>query len=329
MSPGTPSSHQFGSTSRLNLYPTLPTPLAAAFQDQLTNDSTEALYLFDGNLHSPARPGSPNPLLVDAPIPLEPCPSDSLLRPFWLMRCLYQTLAHSRGGYLSNKLFIPREVWKVKGVKLRNVEDKILTCDFLTAALLKVARADTCDADAVLEEMQSLEGIIEQVTNSLTRKLGNDVGVQSPGLMFRDSTTSLEPESAANVPRSASAAGKASTPFSWRRLRTKNSAVGLGAGYNGKAEGGKESPMLETLPMTANPTSRPAKRDVMHVQFSGPQASYMESLARLFDAAQTIGAYWRRQHFCSVFSVLTVLQIRLPGRWRTRDCAMPTRRRSA
>jgi len=97
------------------------------------------------------------------------------------MRALYQTIAHPRGGYLSTKLFVPRDVWRVKGVKIKSVEDKIANCDFLTAALMKLAKVDTFDADAVLVEMQSFEGVLEQVQATLTRKLGNEVGVQGSG----------------------------------------------------------------------------------------------------------------------------------------------------
>ncbi|KAF0316661.1 GTP-binding protein [Colletotrichum asianum] len=290
MSPGTPMSNAFGISGRHPAMPALPTPLAAAFRDKFTSGSAGGLYLFDDTLHSPQSPGSPNLLQVDAPAPLEPCPTDYMLRPFWLMRCLYQTLAHPRGGYLSNKLFVPRDVWKVKGVKIRNVEDKVATCDYLTAALLKLARVDTCDADAVLEEMQALEVILEQVQASLTRKLGTEVGVQSSNVIFRDASNSVEIEAAINVPRSASVSGKSSS-FSWRRLRSKGSAAGLNSSYNAKGTGpdsGKESPVLETLPMTENPTSRPTKRDPTSAQFTGPNSNYMGSLARLFDAAQTI-----------------------------------------
>ncbi|KAF6809157.1 MIT domain-containing protein [Colletotrichum musicola] len=290
LSPGTPLSTGFGISGRHPAMPTLPTPLAAAFRDKFTSGSAGGLYLFDDALHSPQSPGSPNPLQVDVPSPLEPCPTDYLLRPFWLMRCLYQTLAHPRGGYLSNKLFVPRDVWKVKGVKIRNVEDKVATCDYLTAALLKLARVDTCDADAVLEEMQSLEGVLEQVQASLTRKLGTDVGVQSSTMLFRDASNSAEIEAAINVPRSASVSGKSSS-FSWRRLRSKGSAAGLNTSFSAKGngmDGSKESPGLETLPMTDHPTSRPTKRDPSNTQFTGPNANYMGSLARLFDAAQTI-----------------------------------------
>lgn len=46
---------------------------------------------------------------------------------------------------------------------------------------------------------------------------------------------------------------------------------------------------MPTLPMTPQPTNRPAKRDVSQAQFLGPNANYMGSLARLFDAAQALG----------------------------------------
>ena len=290
MSPGTPLSNQFGGGARLPAIGVLPTPIAASFRETLSNGSAGGLYLFDDNVHSPYSPGSPNPLAIDGPVPLEPCPMDFMLRPFWLMRCLYQTVVHPRGGYLSNKLFIPRDVWKVKGVKLRNVEDKVASCDFLTAALLNLAQVDTCDADAVLEEMQSLEGVLEQVQANLSRKLGTEVGVQSSGIVFKDTPGLQEADPAASVPRSTSVSGKPSS-FSWRRLRTKNSAAGLGIAYSGKgsADASKDSLSLQTLPMTSHPTSRPSKRIVSQAQFTGPNANYMGSLARLFDAAQTIG----------------------------------------
>ncbi|KAI5458865.1 hypothetical protein BGZ63DRAFT_361827 [Mariannaea sp. PMI_226] len=286
MSPGTPaSSTPFGSARATNV-PALPTPLAAAFRDRL---DTTGLSLFDDNFHSPTIPGSPSSVIPDVPVPLEPCPTDFMLRPFWLMRCLYQTLAHPRGGYLSNKLFVPREVWRVKGVKLKNIEDKVANCDFLTAALLKIAKVDTFDADAMLEEMQSLEGVLEQVQAALTRKLGNEVGVQGSGTLFKDASNGADVDGVGGVPRSSSVSGKSA--FSWRRLRSKNSAVGLGGAYTSRVTGVdaiKEVPSIASLPMTGHPTSRPTKRDLTQASFTGPNAMYMSSLARLFDAAQAI-----------------------------------------
>lgn len=290
MSPGTPSSNHFGS-ARTPAIPAIPTPLAASLREQMDSASPGTLYLFEDNIHLPATPGSPNPMVLDPPVALEPCPNDVMLRPFWLMRCLYQTLAHPRGGYLSTKLFVPRDVWKVKGVKLKNVEDKISNCDFLTAALLKLAKVDTCDADAVLDEMQSLEGVLEQVQTALTRKLGNEVGVQGSVVLFKEASNVVDGDGAASVPRTASVSGKSSS-FSWRRLRSKNSNMGLGGAYNSRmtgGEGAKDSATMPTLPMTPQPTSRPPKRELGQAQFIGPNAHYMSSLARLFDAAQAIG----------------------------------------
>jgi hypothetical protein len=297
VSPNTPLSSRFNDrdpNGRLPAMPTLPTPIAAAFKEKMNGAPTGGLYLFNSDIHSPESPGSPNPLSVGAPIPLEPCPTEYLLRPFWLMRALYQTIAHPRGGYLSTKLFVPRDVWRVKGVKIKNVEEKIANCDFLTAALLKLAQVDTFDADAVLEEMQSLEGVLEQVQAVLTKKLGNEVGVQGSGGMFKDAPVAGDSESS-GISKSGSMSSKSSS-FSWRRLRSKNSGVGLANNYSNKttsAEGPKEGLIMGTLPMTSTALSkvRFAKRDVSQVQFSGPNANYMGALARLFDAAQALGQY--------------------------------------
>ncbi|KAI1389360.1 uncharacterized protein F4822DRAFT_198290 [Hypoxylon trugodes] len=304
LSPNTPLTHQISNTSvaRQPMIPTLPTPLAAAFHERMTG-GIGGLHLFDSDFHSPTT-HSPNQLYhhhhlhnnPDVPVPLEPCPSDPMLRPFWLMRALYQTLAHPRGGYISNRLFIPRDAWKVKGVKLRALEDKIGQCDLLTAALLKLARVDSNDADAVLEEMQSFENILEMVQMTLTRKLGNEVGTQGMSA-FRDEK---DTEAAPPVPRSASVSGKGGA-FSWRRLRNKGSAANMTNAYGGKSNsGGSNGPSanerditssigsIPSLPMTAHPSSKPAKRDVASAGFDGPYANYMASLARLFDAAQTV-----------------------------------------
>ena len=293
ISPGTPLNPQFGA-NRLPAMPSLPTPVAAAFKERMAvGGGTGGLYLFENDFHSPHSPGTPNLQALDSPVALEPCPNDHLLRPFWLMRCLYQTLAHPRGGYVSNRLFVPRDVWKVKGVKLKSLDEKVANCDLLTAALMKLSKVDTCDADAVLEEMQSLEGVLDQVQAALTRKLGNEVGSQGASSMFKDATTG-EADPAGNVPRSASVTGKPSS-FSWRRLRSKNSSAGLGNAYAGGgrkesiAESTKEGLTMASLPMTSHPTTKPPKRDAANLQFSGPNANYMGSLARLFDAAQAVG----------------------------------------
>ncbi|KAF9694933.1 hypothetical protein EKO04_006738 [Ascochyta lentis] len=299
---GTPLSTTFSITGRkpsvANIAP-LPTPNLPTFNvDGLPSGG---MHLFESDIHSPFSPGSPSPAVANAPIPLEPCPDTYLLRPFWLMRCFYQTIVHPRGGYLSTKLFIPRDVWRVKGVKIKNIEDKIANCDLLTAALQKMASMDTLDADAVLEEMQAFEVVLDQVQTQLAKKLGNEVGVQSVSTMFKDATTVGEGTTSGDGMRSmyssqdnstsrAVAQGK-SYLSSWRKLRSKNSGVNLASLAGPKISNGdvpKDSLNMATLPMTSLPSLRFAKRDTSGLTFEGPNSAYMSSLARLFDSAQIL-----------------------------------------
>ncbi|KAF2853967.1 hypothetical protein T440DRAFT_505653 [Plenodomus tracheiphilus IPT5] len=299
---GTPLSTTFSITGRKpsNVGLAMATPSVPTFNvDGLPSGG---MHLFESDIHSPFSPGSPSPAVANAPIPLEPCPESYLLRPFWLMRCFYQTIAHPRGGYLSTKLFIPRDVWRVKGVKIKNIEDKIANCDLLTAALQKLASVDTFDADAILEEMQSLELVLDQVQTQLAKKLGNEVGVHSVAALFKDATTVGEGATSVDglskgshgsqdhaPPKSAVAQGK-SYLTSWRKLRSKNSGVNLAsmATTSAKSEIPKDSLVMSTLPMTSLPSIRFAKRDISGVVFEGPNSGYMGSLARLFDSAQIL-----------------------------------------
>lgn len=307
---GTPLSQTFsltGGRKQSNAGLPMPTPSVPTFNvDGLPSGG---MHLFESDIHSPFSPGSPSPAVTNAPIPLEPCPDSYLLRPFWLMRCFYQTIAHPRGGYLSTKLFIPRDVWRVKGVKLKNIEDKIANCDLLTAALQKLASVDTLDADAMLEEMQALEVILDQVQQQLAKKLGNEVGVHSVSTLFKDAYTvgegaSMEGLSRVttqdHLPKSAVSQGK-SYLTSWRKLRSKNSGVNLASMASTKSEVPKDSLVMPTLPMTSLHTIRFAKRDISGVQFEGPNSGYMSSLARLFDSAQILGKFSSQFHSLYVY----------------------------
>lgn len=294
-SPTTPWSGSFPSldtqkAAMPSSIPVMPTPTGTYF----TQNGLPAggLNLFDCNIHSPTALGRPNSMVANAPLPLEPCPESFLLRPFWLMRCLYQTIAHPHGGYLSAKLFIPRDVWRVKNVKLKAVEDKISNCDLLTAALLKLAQVDTYDADAVLEEMQSFESVLDQVQATLSKKLGHEVGVHTAMPLFRPNAT---PEDISHVDpgpsRTSGTSNKSYLP-TWKRLRAKTSGIGTTATSTPSSarESNKDSLTLNSLPMTSGPTTH-VKRNVTQLEFSGPNAHYMGALARLFDAVQVIGAY--------------------------------------
>ena len=213
------------------------------------------------------------------------------------MRCLYQTIAHPKGGYVSTKLFIPRDVWRVKVTKLKGLDEKISNCDLLTAALLKLDQVDTFDADAVLEEMQLLEHVLDQVQTALIKKLGNEVGVQGSTALFKDAPVGGEPGPNADALASKSANGSSKSSYlSWRRLRNKQSGAGLTNAATAAApkdSGPRETLSMSTLPMISASAVRYPKRDLQHVQFTGPNAMYMSALARLFDAAQVLGKHSR------------------------------------
>lgn len=337
VSPSTPNPFNNASAARLPAMPSLPTPVASAFRDRVASSSaTGGLHLFDSDIHSPRSPGEPS-AAPEAPVSLEPCPKEVMLRPFWLMRALYQTLCHPKGGYVSNKLFVPRDAWRVKGVKIKNMEDKISQCDLLTAALQKLDRVNSEDADAVLEEMQSLEMVLEQVQVFLTRRLGNDVGVQTAGSLFKDADSLVDSQDGKPIPRNNSVSSKGGA-FSWKRLRSKTSSTTMSTTYERGATRKESSgtgitsdTMLATLPFTDHPTSKPTKRDVMSVQFSGPNAHYMAALARLFDAAQAIGTFIIKSALWVVVPLLNrfELQIKSPGKLRTPAFDTKTRLRLA
>lgn len=268
----------------------LPTPTGASFTPN--GMPSDGLYLFDSHIHSPTRPGFPNTMAPNHPEPLEPCPDSFLLRPFWLMRCIYQTVAHPSGGYLSTKLFIPRDVWRVKNAKIKSMEEKVSNCDFLTAALLKLARVDKFDADAVLEEMQAFECILDQVQAVLAKKLGSEVGVHGAMTLFKTSPTTEDVSTATEAPPPKTSSGTSSSKSylnSWRKLRSKNSGVGTTTPTPNPRETTKDSLTISSLPMSSTPTSQSAERDLSQLQFTGPNAHYMGALARLCDAAQVIG----------------------------------------
>lgn len=286
-SPSTPSSNAFPGVST-GAIPGLLSSAGATFTpDGLPSGG---MHLFDSHIHSPTTPGSPNASAPNAPIPLEPCPESFLLRPFWLMRCIYESIAHPCGGYLSTKLFVPRDIWRVKNVKLKAVEEKVSNCDLLTAALLKLAQVDTFDADAVLEEMQSLESVLDQVQASLSKKLGSDVGVQGAMPLFKLSPVSDDAAPSGDaLPSKSSTAHSKSYLTSWRKLRSKNSGVGGVAPPPISRETSKDNLTISSIPMSSSSNSPPIKRNVMQLQVSGPNSHYMAALARLCDAAQVIG----------------------------------------
>ncbi|KXT00830.1 hypothetical protein AC579_8015 [Pseudocercospora musae] len=256
-------------------------------------------HLFDTTLTAAETPLSPR--LPSSPLPagLESCPESFLLRPFWLMRALSSTIVHPRGGFLTTNLFVSRQVWETSGVKLKLVDDKIANCDLLTAALGRLAGVDTFDADAVMEELQSFEEVMERVQQGLIKKLGNDVGVHGIAGMFKDASsvataTGTSSSDATGVADKAAKSNSGKSYLtSWRKLRNKSSGTPLSGGAqvpSAKPIGEKEMHTMPSVPMTSFvPVERRGnKREARNLSFEGPNKEYMGSLARLFDGVQIL-----------------------------------------
>lgn len=249
------------------------------------------MHLFESKLHSPATPNSAENLAANTPVPLEPCPGEALSKPYWLMRCLYQTVAHPRGGYISARVFVPREVWFIKGVKIKAIDDKISACDLVSAALSKLATVKTDDINAIYEEMNSLEGILDRVQTVLSKKLGSDVG--AAGARSQYGIDGSIPENGLNsdmVTKSTGVSGGKSY-FSLRKLRTKNSNTALSSGYGTSNNiAGEFNLAASGLPKASMADQNmQAVRNLEGVTFGGPHAAYISALARLFDSAQILG----------------------------------------
>ena len=268
-------------------------------------------YLFDTALavsHAPSSPRSQTE--TSQPAGLEPCPESSLLRPFWLMRAIGSSITHPRGGFVTSRLFVPRDVWQTRGVKLKSLDEKVANCDLLTAALGRIAGVDTYDADAVMEELQGFEEVMERVQATLTKKLGSDVGVHGAISMFRDATT---PSGNGNTSTSNSDAASSTTDkaaksnsgksylSSWRKLRSKSSGTPLSTtnhsskiNTSASAAGEKGEPYtMVSVPMTnfipVERRGQKAAPNLKAMAFEGPQKEYMGSLARLVQGIGILG----------------------------------------
>lgn len=291
-------------TSQRSHFPILNTP---GVDGHLVNGA----YLFDTSLSASHAPSSPrSPTESSQPAGLEPCPDSFLLRPFWLMRAIGSSITHPRGGFVTTKLFVPRDVWQVRGVKLKSLDEKIANCDLLTAALGRIAGVDTYDADAVMEELQGFEEIMERVQATLVKKLGSEVGVHGAMAMFKDassgangvstSTASSDAASGATDKATKSNSGK-SYLSSWRKLRNKSSGTPLSSGsHSSKATASiaamsdrAEPQTMASVPMTSYiPVERRGQKaapNLKNITFEGPQRDYMGSLARLVQGIGILG----------------------------------------
>ncbi|GAA5993471.1 hypothetical protein JCM10908_002210 [Rhodotorula pacifica] len=112
-------------------------------------------------------------------------------RPFHLMRLVSATM--SSGGYISEKLFVPAQIWTTQGgAKLVAIETKVRMLDLLSNGLDGLEKAGRGlllvptgsasaravarqEADRFARELDSFEGLAEGIQSTLAKKLGPGV----------------------------------------------------------------------------------------------------------------------------------------------------------
>jgi hypothetical protein len=254
-----------------------------------TGSASGGHHIFEAFLSSPYQPPSPGADDSCSPSSLEPCPEPTILRPFWMLRCIAGVVNQPRGGFLTTRIFVPRQVWLNRSVKLKGIEDKIANCDLLTAALGKLSKVDTYDADAVLAELQGFEEVMERVQTMLIKRLGSEVGVQGTGALFKDAPVSID--SAGTTAESREPKPNKSYLSSWRKLRGKNTTGTSVTIPISSTRTEKDVPTMASVPMTdfvsvEKRTNRyPTPKES---SFNGPHKEYMSSVSRLCEAAQVL-----------------------------------------
>ncbi|GAA6020518.1 hypothetical protein JCM10207_000029 [Rhodosporidiobolus poonsookiae] len=157
-----------------------------------------APYLAAANPSPPPSASSPASREAHLAIP-------AVRRPFHLMRLVVATIPSSSssssgagGGYLSEKLFVPAQIWTTQGgAKLVAIETKVRMLDLLSTGLDAVVqagkglllvptlssaapRAARDEAARFARELEAFEGLAEGIQSTLGKKLGQGV-IGAPG----------------------------------------------------------------------------------------------------------------------------------------------------
>lgn len=96
-------------------------------------------------------------------------PVNVLFRPYWLMKLLAQTM--TRGGYMTAKLYVPKNVWFQLGAKFTAIETKFTSCETILIYLQKIKDVDMGDTNMITKELEEFCQQLDQIQNSLARKL--------------------------------------------------------------------------------------------------------------------------------------------------------------
>eukprot|EP00033_Pygsuia_biforma_P004545 GCRY01004985.1.p1 GENE.GCRY01004985.1~~GCRY01004985.1.p1 ORF type:complete len:322 (+),score=48.54 GCRY01004985.1:91-1056(+) len=109
----------------------------------------------------------------EVPVPkeviLETCPSSPLQRPFWLMRVLAESMLS--GGFFTQTLYVPREIWYQANVKLSSIATKFDTCEILLGCLQKLSKEDVSASSDLLEKLAEFCAVLDDIHSTLSKSL--------------------------------------------------------------------------------------------------------------------------------------------------------------
>ncbi|KAJ1912022.1 hypothetical protein IWQ60_009857 [Tieghemiomyces parasiticus] len=141
--------------------------------------------LLIGRRRSGSGPNRPGPLGLDglpplaAALPPQFAPWTSDLQPYWLLRCIFQSI--QGGAWITQRLYMPQRVWFQAGTRLAAVDSKIQACELLVSALHRMVHYTGAqpevhghplqNLDWVLSELTVFEEVIANVQDSLSRKV--------------------------------------------------------------------------------------------------------------------------------------------------------------
>ncbi|KTW28113.1 hypothetical protein T552_01974 [Pneumocystis carinii B80] len=106
-------------------------------------------------------------------------PRNPIEKTYWLMKILQKLLMpfiiKSEGSYITPQLFIPKDIWYVKNVKLKGEEEKIKVCESLIFTLNKIKSLKKDDLQSLIKELVYLDNMVDIFRFWLLKKFGTEV----------------------------------------------------------------------------------------------------------------------------------------------------------
>ncbi|KAK9454221.1 hypothetical protein V1511DRAFT_416436 [Dipodascopsis uninucleata] len=98
--------------------------------------------------------------------PIAPCPSDTQVAPYWLMRNLLSAFTSSHGGLITEHLRLPPQIFLQKGVKPRLAEEKTQMCEIISSSLnILQNEINAYNKAAPKSKVQELRKVLERMRN--------------------------------------------------------------------------------------------------------------------------------------------------------------------